>query len=56
MLLRRPLLLAAAFLGEPTPSSVYPAAALVAAGALVVILSKPPPTGPAQAIIEGDAA
>ncbi len=47
--------LAAAFLGEKTPSSVYPAAALVAAGALVVILSKPPSTVPAQAISEGDA-
>ena len=47
--------LAVVFLGEKTPTSVYPAAALVAAGALVVIPSKPPATGSAQTLTEGDA-
>lgn len=47
--------LAAAFLGEKTPTSVYPAAALVAAGALVVMLAKPPATNVPPSLTGGDA-
>jgi drug/metabolite transporter (DMT)-like permease len=47
--------LATAILGETPRASVYPAAALVAAGALIVILSTPQPAGPAPVGIESDA-
>ena len=48
-------MLAALILGERTRASVYPAAALVTAGALVVILATPRPTAPAQVDVESDA-